>query len=553
MRMWRVIVLGGTLCGLAAPTGRAQAPPPTSAAAFHGIGDLAGPGGVGSAVRDATRVDGVLYAVGSSTVNATATLPQVPQLDTPVLWTRSGSGTTLEGLPNLAEFTSTQTDYITAYGITRDGAYIASQARPANAVGTRWVRVTRSLLPAVAANNDVNANTGGPVGFAALAISDGDATSPSGAVLYGQHQSFPGGVDTRVAVRYEDGVGFSFVPLPAGKTWSVPVPRGTSRNGRMMVGAASVGPITGPALPNGTFGTNTVAFRYEHTANTLTGTTSVIPLLDGGTWNLPVALSGNGEQTVVVGNSPEYPNGEVYLTNSANQITARLGSPNPAWGPRVLGGMTDDGAVVAVTFSGQLAFGPGQIAGLGIPPGGKYAYIHNSHGWFHFSSVLAAEGIDLVAMGWNPTNLAITGIRTVDGVDLVFGQGRRWTIGTLPNGTTGYVDGAVEGFVAELPAGVLADFHPQPAAPTDQSLVGAWIAGDPAVSTTALAFLADGTFYRMSAQGFERGLYTWAGNNAGGGFNAAHAAGYRRRSRWIEPKRPIGPLVHRERGHGHLQ
>ena len=132
MRASRSFVVLGVVLGLASlTTGRSRAQAPTSI--FHGIGDLAGPGGVGSAVRDATRVGGTIYAVGASTVNATGA---TPNLDTPALWTWAGSGSgTLEALPNTALFTSTQTSPISAYAVTSDGAYLASQARPSNATG----------------------------------------------------------------------------------------------------------------------------------------------------------------------------------------------------------------------------------------------------------------------------------------------------------------------------------------------------------------------------------------------------------------------------------
>ena len=259
-----------------------------------------------------------------------------------------------------------------------------------------------------------------------------------------------------------------------------------------------------------------MAFRYVHTAGTLTGTTTLIPTLPGGSWNMPVALSATGDRTVVIGNSASYPSGEVYLTDAAHTVTATLGSPNIGLMPRALGGMTADGTVVAVTFAASLA-GQNQINGLGIPTNQKFAYIHNSHGWFHLASVLAAQGVDLVAMGWDPTNLAITGIRTVEGVDLVFGQGRRRTVGAA-----GYVDGAVEGFVVELPAGAMAAFNPAPTPPTDQSIVGAWAVGaDPSNPAVVLTFLANGSFVRIDSNGFERGLYSWAGNAVGGAFTMA--------------------------------
>jgi hypothetical protein len=519
-------ILPAVLLGLVFAPGHPRAQQP--GAAFHGIGDLAG-GGVGSAVRDATRVDGVTYAVGSSTTVNDPAPPNLPQLDTPALWTRANSCppppapsspdpcSVLTALPPGSGFdgtNGTSGQALSAYAITPFASYIASQARfPNSGAGTRWVRVERSLLTApdpTTANLDISDMAGLPVAFAAIAISDNNE------VVYGQGTNEDG---TRTPRRYEAGRGINVVDItPTGKTWGVPIPRGTSEDGRVMVGFASDGSAivtTTPGGPTGgVFGTNAVAFRYEHDAGLLTGTTSLIPMLpDGGTWNMPVAISATGDHTVVIGDSASYPNGEVYLTGASNTLTARLGSPNTAWMPRVLGGMTADGSVIAVTFAGTPNFGPGQISGLGIPTGNRFAYIHNDHGWFQLSTILAAHGIDLVERGWDPTNMAITGIRTVDGVDLVFGQGRRRTVGP-----TGYVAGALEGFVAELPQGVLADFDPEPTPPEDQSLVGVWVVGDPATSANAVAFMADGTFYRVSPVGFERGLYTWAGNGAGGAF-----------------------------------
>jgi hypothetical protein len=327
-------------------------------------------------------------------------------------------------------------------------------------------------------------------------------------------------------VRYQidplvGGVGYSYPDLaPTGKSSGFPIPRGTSSDGQIMVGAAFDGSFSHVTTPPTGLGTNTRAFRYTHTTGTLSGTTEVIPFLTDGTWNFPIALSSDGSVTVVAGNSTAYPGGEIYLTNGNNEVIDTLGSPNSGLVPRLLGGRTDDG-VIAVTFANDAVGGLGTAAlqGLGIPTGNRYSYFHNSRGWFHFSSALAAFGIDLVAQGWDPTNMAITSVRTVGGVDLVSGQGRRRTVNATLNG---YVNGALEGFVAELPAGALAAFNPTPTPPADQSIVGTWYVGDPATTFIVLGFMADGTYVRITdspaptPRGFERGLYTWAGNAAGG-------------------------------------
>ena len=80
----------------------------------------------------------------------------------------------------------------------------------------------------------------------------------------------------------------------------------------------------------------------------------------------------------------------------------------------------------------------------------------------------------------------------------------------------------VEGWVAEFPAGYLATFNPQPLAPSNTSIVGAWRVDDTESGIPAVVvFMADGTYYLINpivtpteinaAPGFERGLYTWDG------------------------------------------
>ena len=112
----------------------------------------------------------------------------------------------------------------------------------------------------------------GTPAFSALAISD------NGGVIYGQNQTNPNGglpPETRVPIRYEPGIGANLVDLtPTGKTWGYPVPRGTSANGLVMVGAASTGAVTGATTgvaPNQIFTTIAIAFRYLHNAGLLRG------------------------------------------------------------------------------------------------------------------------------------------------------------------------------------------------------------------------------------------------------------------------------------------
>ncbi len=292
-----------------------------------------------------------------------------------------------------------------------------------------------------------------------------------------------------------------------------------------MVGAASVGSITTtisptPAPPFGypVLAYNTTAFRYEHDPDTLTDTTAALPKLTdaANAWSFPIAMSSDGAVTVVAGNSDGYPGGEIYLTDAANNVTATLASPNTGLAPRPLGGRTDDGAIV-VTFSDQFTATPGQISGLGVPFFNRIPYVYNSHGWFLLGNILRTQGLDLEDLGWSPTDMAVTGVRTVDGVDLVFGQARRRTF----NPDTGaFTNGAMEGFVIVLTTGVLARHAPAVNPPADDTLVGAWFLPFPSLASpgSASAYLSDGRYVQFTQgsgfyqKGFERGSYSWSGN-----------------------------------------
>ncbi|HEX5216032.1 MAG TPA: PxKF domain-containing protein [Vicinamibacterales bacterium] len=488
-----------SLCVLAAIVvlaGRPRAQGP--AVAFYGVGDLPG-GGVASIVWDATKAGGTIYAVGASTVSdPTATLPI---LDTPLLWTRTSGGTvTREAVPN---FAAPQISPAGAYAISADARYVATMLRDTPpSLGTNWARFDRQL------STTLNLGTAtGAFAVVTLAIAD------DGNRAYGHRVSGT----QRIPVGYDAGATGLIAPdlTPTGKSSGFPIPHGTSSDGLVMVGAASQGQALIITLLDGSLGMNTTAFRYRHTAGTLSGTTTVIPKLDNNGWNIPLAISSDGATTVVAGNSIDgFFRGAVYLTDANNQVTRILGSPSTAWVPRAPGGMTTDG-VIGVTFSGFNAFGQNpQIPGVNMPPDTKNAYIHNEHGWFQLPSVLATYGVDLVAMGWDPTNLAITGMRTVGGVELVFGQGRRRSVGANANGGINYLNGAVEGFVAELTAGTLANFDPKPTPPENSSIVGAWFNASTVNPNAVFTYLADGRYIRLTATGYERGLYTFSNTGA---------------------------------------
>ncbi|HEX5000622.1 MAG TPA: FG-GAP-like repeat-containing protein, partial [Terriglobia bacterium] len=466
--------ISGVLAWLAPSTLFAQA-------SFHGIGDLPG-GPVRSGVFDATKSGGVIYAVGGSAANdqTLCMSPGVPagcvaqfNADTPILWSWDGVTTSLTALPNLATPSTPPANTAGAFAITRDAAYIAGQARSnASAPGQALpVRVTRSGL--------VNLNLAAapfpviPPSGVAQAISD------DGLILYGW-----AGAPNRVFRFDVNATSSAMIPLlSVSDTGNLPAIRGASADGSVLVGVSFVAPYTG---------TNGRAFRYENAG----GTVSAIPLLDGGTWNTALGVSSNGNIVLASGNSSANPNGEIYVYNVMTATTTALDSPIKPWSPSPsAGGITGDGAVAVATFVGDANH--------------RQAYLHNSHGWFHLASAIAAQGIDILSDGWDVETIAVAGI-SPDGT-LVFGSGEH--------------NGNREGFVAEFPAGALAAFDVPAVPQTDPLIIGLWgISGDS--GPEAVVFLADGTYFHLDAvhgsatpaeftSGYERGRYHWeAGTNA---------------------------------------
>jgi cell wall-associated NlpC family hydrolase len=467
------------------------APGPAQPAMFHAIGDLPG-GPVASDVRDATNVGGVLYAVGASashdqtlciSFNNPAGCVMQHNPDTALLWTFDGVNRTLTPLPDVVTPTGTPVNPLFASAITRDAAYIASQARSniADPAQMHAVRVTRTGL----LNLDLSAAPFPPNNQPAAA----QAISEDGSIVYGVD-----GVPFR-ARRFDVTASTSVrIPLLSGSdTASFIAARGVSFDGSVAVGTSFAFPFTG---------TNGRAFRYVHAVPV--GTVAAIPLLPGGTWSKALAVSPDGRQVLVAGNSTFLPNGEIYLYDAVTGTATTLGSPNTPWAPVSIfaassllivnfAGMTADGSVVAVTFADPTDNSP-------IRHGS--AYIHNGRGWFHFTTIVGKSGIDIYGAGWESERFQINGI-SPDGT-LVFGSGRR--------------NGHVEGFVAEFSPGYLASFDVAPLPQTDTAIVGVWTengnGGDAAV------FLADGTYFHIDTRhgtqtpsehisGFERGRYRW--------------------------------------------
>lgn len=425
---------------------------------FFGIGDL--PGGiVHSEARDATRVDGVIYVVGNSVANPGSTAG-----DTAVLW---ASCDCLRPLPNLVA-NPTGTSFITASAITPNATYIASRARNSATGGSRnAVRVT--------VNGLTNLNLGfiGSFNFSAA-----NAISNDGAVLYGFAQYLATGQQR--AVRFQAGdLSIAQIPFPvAGHDISSPAFRGTSADGNVMLGTSANSATT----PSGT-GPGARAFRFVQGSGV-----TAIPLPAGGTWNNALAVSPSGSIALVAGDSPTAPNGEVYLHNAAGGALTALGSPNGAYSPVNVGGITADGALVFVSFNESEA--------------NSGAYLRNSRGWHDLQSIAVQAGVDLT--GWRLS--AASGI-SADGT-LVWG--------------TGVHHGNREGWVMEFPAGYLAAYtEPATFSNPGRAIVGAWTFGNPTADGSGVVVFFSNGYYiqiqdanatdlaRRGADGFERGQYTW--------------------------------------------
>lgn len=374
--------------------------------------------------------------------------------DTAVVWT-SDEG--LQVLPDLVT-NNVATSFVTASAITPDAAYIAARARAFANNGQRYAVRHRT-------------EDGSVLSFGALGgfnnYSVATAISDDGAVLYGfgQDANF-----LYRALRYEaSGPTTTAIPLiGAVHNQNFVAPRGTSADGSVAVGNQSAS--------DGSVGTR--AFRYVHGVGT-----TLLPLPPGGTWSEALDVTPDGNTTLVRGDAFGYAKGCVYLHDATRDTLTMLGSPSTAWTPLNSAGITADASVVIMTF-----FDP--VSGAGA------VYFHNPHGWFDLRALMrGAEALDLT--GWE-----IDGANGVsrDGT-LIFGRARH--------------EGNDEGYVLDVPAGLLAGFDVVAQPPSAARIIGTWSTGDALV-----AFLADGTYYHLQvanaedvseggASGFERGTYTW--------------------------------------------
>ena len=446
LRIWLAAV-AGVLLSIVPSTGLAQVK-------FFGVGDL--PGGiVQSDVRDATRVGNVLYAVGGSSANAGSTGD-----DTAFLWTSTGGMTALP--PLTAGVVAT--NVVVGSAITPDAQYIASRAHfnPVAPGQRHAVRVTTAGL----VNLDLGTLPGFPQNSVATSISS------DGSVLYGWARYDAAG-DLQ-AVRFTAaGPTVTAIPfLNAGDVTSSPAARGASSDGTVMVG-------TSASATAGPYGPGNAAFRYVQGAGV-----SAIPFLPGGTWNIAVALTPDGNLAVVFGDSPNAPNGEIYLYNAATTGITSLGTPAAGWQSANLVGVNVDATLVAANFANS----DGTVGA---------SFVRNASGWHEFHAIVAGTGVDLT--GW-----------TLDNVEGMSSDGTRvWG--------SGQHNGNQEGFIVEFPARYLAAYA---ASLPAQSIVGAYTDTDNTTEpASVIIFLANGTYYQIqdapaadapaAVDGFERGTYTW--------------------------------------------
>jgi hypothetical protein len=420
-------------------------------ATLQGIGDL--PGGiVSSEVRDVTRVNDVLFAVGAASANTGST-----GRDTGVIWTTTGG---LKALPNLATNT-TGTTFVTASAITPDAAYIAARSRNVASGGTRnAVRVTTSGL--------INLDLGG---LAGTSNSAAVAISSNGSILYGLTNN------NSQAVRYTaSGPAGALIPfLNAGDNQSGPAGRGCSADGSVMVGTST----------NTNSGHNG-AFRYVQGTGV-----SAVPYLAGGTWNLALAVSPDGHLTLANGNSASAPQGEFYLHNATTSAITPLGTPDGNRGSFGSGGMTADGSVVVASINGG---------------NGSASYVHNSHGWHNLQTVAAAAGVNLTGWTLDP----VAGM-SADGT-LVWGMG---THNGNPEGfvvdfAAGYLAAYTEPLIYSTPGAAIvgAWLYGDTTSATD----GAGLLIFSSNGYYMHIQIASAAESPSGVAGFERGQYTWDAN-----------------------------------------
>lgn len=371
-----------------------------------------------SEIRDAVQNAGMIVAVGTASQNVMG--------DTAVAWVSWNSADPLVTLPQDSA-PGPGNQFVAARAITPDGAVIGGSAWTTTSSYTPgtyrsaalWTHSAGPLvLTTIGVLGPNQDSPGQPAGYAAV-----NALSADGSVAYGFSTYGNGGYQQAFRYTASGGmVGLGFL-TQNGVTdvQSVPTARGVSADGAVMVGTSYTAANGGVVGPGG------LAFKY--TVSGSTGTMSALTLATGMTWSYALALTPTAGTIVGwTGSDAAGDNGQLVRWTNGGTQTELLGTPDPTASVNILGGVTADGQVMAVDL---------------LTATTSTTYIRNSNGWFNLVTALSTSGVDL--SHW--ASLDVEGL-SADGTLI-------WGDGTLQNG-------AIEGWIATLPAGYLAGLTPVP-------------------------------------------------------------------------------------------
>lgn len=369
---------------------------------IFGIGNLPG-AAANSAVRDATEIDGVIHAVGNGVIGEGYGFG--PGATAAAYW-RSDEG--LYAIPNLEPDSPGQT-FVAANGITPDAQFIATRSR-SDLGGTRIpVRVSTADGSIYQVPTLPNFSV---VGASAAISDDGDTLAGFYRTTGGLFRGFLHDIT-------DDTINVIEPVLPDSDDLFTFNARGISSDGLVVVAYENDREASGDGRR---------AVRYELGDGSL-----LIPLMPGGTWSAGVSTSMDGLMALVIGDSTEFPNGELYLHNDDDDALTPLGSPWAAAAPNNGWGMTGDMSVVVGSYFDA------------NDDNETRSFVHNQHGWFSLERFVVSMGVSLD--GWE--------LYSAEGVSrdgrLVYGSGER--------------NGVTEGFVVEFPDGYLANVNPENALP----------------------------------------------------------------------------------------
>lgn len=383
---------------------------------IYGIGNLGG-GEDYSEVRAAILTSNGIVAVGGAngqSWNTTANGGGGTAPDTAVLWTKGNGAGVLTALPPIVAPNIDNVGRVVTAGditeISPGNLVIAARSYYDGSAGFSALHpnAKESVLYSYTFNGTSVSYGSTTVLTPNISANNQNATnaiSRDGAVVYG-FANVPGGM---VSTRWTAGTGQVSLGQIGSDVANIPSPRAISSDGSVMVGTTTLNDLAG----------TTNAFIYRST-----GGFTNIGTLAGGTNSQSVGVSGDGSLVFGSSQSTAHPNGEAFFWNANTSTFTALGTPNDSLVAQ-FGGITGDGSAGVLTF--------GDNAGS---PSSFVTEIYNSHGMYDLATVFAAGGVS--TSGWS--NLFVWGI-SPDG-QLIYG--------------TGNLNGTNQGFVAELPLGLVA-------------------------------------------------------------------------------------------------